>query len=73
MKFCQEVKTRHPSVDPVDLFVHFAMDFADKSQANAQAIIDAEIMSLIIARRDTIPNIQDVLKRIQNAMEQHLG
>ncbi|KAJ3877066.1 hypothetical protein F5051DRAFT_409650 [Lentinula edodes] len=69
--FYEAVKAQNPSLNPIDVFVQFAMDVADSSQESAQAVVDAEIISLVIANRASIPNIRYVLQRIQNAVGQH--
>ncbi|KAF9078236.1 hypothetical protein BDP27DRAFT_1311018 [Rhodocollybia butyracea] len=70
VKFCWAVKARHPEADPVDFFIQFAVDIAENSQDNAQAINDAELKSLIIANRGGTPNIKHVLQRLQTAIGQ---
>ncbi|KAJ4473652.1 hypothetical protein J3R30DRAFT_703078 [Lentinula aciculospora] len=69
--FCEAVKVQNPDLDPVDYFVQFALDVADRSQENAQAIVDAEIIPLITTNRASIPNIRNVFQRIQDAVRQH--
>ncbi|KAJ3860923.1 hypothetical protein EV359DRAFT_66917 [Lentinula novae-zelandiae] len=69
--FYEVVKVQNPTLNPIDVFVQFAMDVADSSQESAQAVVDAEIISLIIANRASISNIRYVLQRIRNAAEQH--
>ncbi|KAJ3801270.1 hypothetical protein GGU11DRAFT_256876 [Lentinula aff. detonsa] len=68
--FREAVKAQDPNQDPVEIFVNFAMDVADRSHENAQAIVDAEIISLVRANRSRTPNfVSYVLQRIQNAFK----
>ncbi|KAJ4000845.1 hypothetical protein F5050DRAFT_283961 [Lentinula boryana] len=68
-RFREAVKAQEPNQDPVEIFVNFAMDVADRSHENAQAIIDAEIISLVRANRSRTPNMKYILQRIQNAVK----
>ncbi|KAJ3762092.1 hypothetical protein EV360DRAFT_79654 [Lentinula raphanica] len=68
--FCKTVTARDLHLDPINVFIDFSMNVADRSHENAQAIVDAEIISLIDANRARTPNIGYVLQRIQNAVEQ---
>ncbi|KAK7056259.1 hypothetical protein VNI00_002812 [Paramarasmius palmivorus] len=69
IQFSKEVHAHHPGVDPIDHFIDFAVSVASDSQTSAQAIIDADIFSLLNQTTHD-PNVKgDLLGRFAAAAD----
>lgn len=67
--FYQAVNDHHRDIHPTDYFVEFAVEVAERSTISAQALLDADIVSLLSSSQCRVRPKVNFLTRFQKAVK----